>query len=300
MTPRPRFPRSRPGISLVEVLVVLAVAGFFLIWAIVSLPRGRETARLASCQRNLAQIGVGLQIYHQTHMSWPGVPAAGAAGGGSPLLTLLDGLGVPSLVGVVDPANPPKPSRGPGRAGIVPGLVCPSDSFARDGARSGAISYRAATGATADGLGGAFGFGRAARASEVEAGDGLAYTVGFAERLVGTGKAAPSPANYQTVPGPVGNEPFSGPAAAGIWRGDAGSDWAEASWRSTLYNHLLPPNAPASRVAADGRTAAIGASSAHPNRINVLYLDGSVRGVTPTIDPGIWRAAATVTGNPKP
>ena len=43
----------------------------------------------------------------------------------------------------------------------------------------------------------------------------------------------------------------------------------------------------------------MGASSGHANRVNVLMMDGSLRGVTPTIDPKVWQAMGTV-GDDRP
>ncbi len=42
----------------------------------------------------------------------------------------------------------------------------------------------------------------------------------------------------------------------------------------------------------------MGASSGHVNRVNVLMLDGSLKVITPTIDPKIWAGMGTV-GSPK-
>ena len=41
----------------------------------------------------------------------------------------------------------------------------------------------------------------------------------------------------------------------------------------------------------------MGASGSHPGRINVLLMDGSLRGLTPTMSPKLWRALGTIRGN---
>ncbi|MHC5544417.1 H-X9-DG-CTERM domain-containing protein, partial [Singulisphaera rosea] len=64
-------------------------------------------------------------------------------------------------------------------------------------------------------------------------------------------------------------------------------------WRSTLYSHASTPNASPSCVAQDGRSAYIGASSGHPDGVNVLNFDGSVKVYTPRVSPKIWRDLAT-------
>jgi len=269
----------------------VGVVGFGLVCLLVSLPRWRETARMAGCQQNLMRIGVGLQLYHQAARRYPTVPTLGGSVGDSPFKAMLDSLALPDFLELKDPGSKPKPTVAAARGVRVPGLSCPSDPHAMTRLFNAPISYRGNAGDTPDGLHGPFEPGRVVTAAGVEAADGLSFTAAFAERLVGDGRDDhPAPINYASTPGPVGGLDNS----IGPWRGDAGSDWAEAAWRSTLYNHALMPGSPApSRIAVDGGTAAIGASSAHPNRINVLLLDGSLRVVTPTINPDVWRALAT-------
>ncbi len=65
-------------------------------------------------------------------------------------------------------------------------------------------------------------------------------------------------------------------------------------YRSTLYNHALPPDGQPSCIANDGQTAFMGASSGHTRGLNMLLLDGSVTLVVPTIDSKIWREFAAI------
>lgn len=284
----------RSGRGIVEVVAVVGIVGFFFVWALVALPRGRESSRIAGCQKNLMQIGVGLQLYHQVNRQYPTVAPLGPTPGDSPIKAMLDGLGLPDLVDLRDPARLPKATSAPPRGVTVPGLACPSDPNAMDRRFAAAISYRANAGDTAAGQGGSFEPGRITTIGAVEAGDGVSFTAAFAERLVGGGiDRRPGLGNYATTAGPIG-ETGCTDLALDRWRGDAGSDWSQAGWRSTLYGHLLAPNRSPSCIADDGKTAAIGASSAHPNRVNVLLLDGSVRGVTPSVAPAVWRGLGTI------
>jgi prepilin-type processing-associated H-X9-DG protein len=291
--------RRRAGRGIVEVIAVAGIVGFFAALAMMALPRGRETSRMVSCQRSLMQVGVGLQLYHQGARHYPTVPPLGAKGGEGPIRALLESLAIPDLLDLSDPSKPPKPGQAPPGGLRVPGLVCPSDPNAMGRPALPLVSYRANTGDDPTGQGGPFQPGRAMTSEQIEAADGLAYTAAFAERLVGDGRDGnPDPANYGLTPGPVD---FGGcvETPAEKWRGDAGSDWAEASWRSTLYSHAPPPNAARSCIADDGRTAWMGASSGHVKRINILMMDGSVRGITPTIDPKVWAGLGSV-GTPAP
>jgi hypothetical protein len=289
--------RQRPrrlGRGPVEVIVVAGILGFAAILVMMALPRGRETARMAACQNNLRQVGLGLQMYYQATGHLPTVPTLDGSPGDGPIRAMLDALVIPDLLDLRDPSNPPRPSQPPPKGMRVPGLACPSDPNAMAGGGAPVVSYRANTGDDPAGLGGPFQPGRTMTNARIEAADGLAYTAAFAERLVGDGlDLQPARWDYAKVPGLV--------SAAGcpdsprdFWRGDAGFDLAEASWRSTLYNHALAPNADRSCIADDGQAALMGASSGHVNRVNVLLMDGSLRGVTPSIDPKVWRGLGTI------
>lgn len=284
----------------------MVVLGLLMLVALSALPRRREVARLASCRRNLMQVGVALELYGRRDGSLPAVPAleTGPSPEGGPLRSLLVGLALPDLTELTDPAHPPeRRESGPVVPRFVPGFLCPSDPRGSAAAPGDApTSYRAATGDRPGGVNGGFAPGRLLRLGEVEAGDGKSFTAAFSERLLGDGRDAPSARNYRVVPGPVlgpecGGGPAPGPNPAG-WRGDAGVSWAEAAWRSTLYNHVLPPMAPGGCVSADGRTAAVGASSGHSAGVNVLTFDGAVRTVGAGVDPRVWKALATTSGGP--
>ena len=282
--------------TAIEVIVVVALLGLLVLLALSALPRQRENARLAGCRRNLMQVGVALALYDRGDGVLPAVPKLAAEGFArpGPLRSVLDALALPDLLGLDDPSKPPEP-----RPGLVPverplaGFLCPSDLGweGRDGLDA-PVSYRATAGDQPSGLNGGFAPGRTLRMADVEAGDGKSYTAAFSERLLGTGRPAAGPSNYmKTSTPPTEATCVEGPSAD--WLGDAGASWAEASWRSTLYNHVRPPQARPSCVAGDGATAVLGASSAHANGVNVLAFDGSVRSVIPTVAPSVWKALAT-------
>ena len=276
----------------IEVIVLVAIAGFLVFCVLIVLPRGRETARLTGCQKNLTQIGLGVLLYEQAHRRYPAtrLESAGSAGV-SPIQAMLEALTLPDFLDLRDASQAPKASASPQPGMRVPGLVCPSDAHAGAGVFATALSYRANAGDEFEGTTGPFGPGQIVSSVLVEAADGQSFTAGFAERLVGTGQdGVQDRVNYREQLGPIN-------AACGLteegnshWRGDAGASWTDPGWRSALYTHAIPPATPTSCVASDGRTAAITASSAHPGRINVWMLDGSIRGTTPTVNQTVWKA----------
>src|SRR3954467_14100399 len=98
--------RGRAGYTAIDVLVVLFLIGVFAMVLLMAMPRGREAARLAACQRNLAQIGMALALYDQTQRSLPtvGEPARvdppATEGAPGPLKILLETFGLSDFMGL--------------------------------------------------------------------------------------------------------------------------------------------------------------------------------------------------------
>lgn len=286
-----RHAHTRPrGISLVEVLIVVAIVLVVVMMLAMAIPRSREKSRLVSCSNHLGKIGGALGVYDNAFGHLPSMPGPGERGPGP--LAILGGHvgfgdfgGESGLSGKLTPLFPGVPAGRP-----VRGFVCPADSdYARAVPFPAATSYRACTGPGPGGVGGVFPLGGTVSTEAVEKAAGKDFTAAFAERRLGSGSGDFSPANdYRLVPGPIG--PDGCPESpAESWRGDAGSSWESADWKSTLYNHAMPPNGSPSCVSSDGRSARMGASSNHANRVNVLMVGGSVRGFTTSVDPEVWR-----------
>ncbi|MFI5457182.1 MAG: DUF1559 domain-containing protein [Isosphaerales bacterium] len=298
----PTSERTRHGLTLVEVVVVLVIIALAALLLLMAVPQGREQARLVACQRNLGQIGHGLALYDQMHQKLPtvgdlaGLDEPRATPSPGPLRTLLDTLQLPDLTELRDARTPPQ-----ARPGLVPGempvrgFICASDPNATAGRFAAPISYRASTGAGPSGNDGAFAPGHVLSLQEIEAGDGLSYTAAFSERLVGDNQPDHiMPFNYQVVRGLVSAAGCPTASDPSDWRGDAGSSWTSAGFRSTLYNHALPPNGHPSCLALDGKTAFMGASSGHVRGVNLLHCDGAVALVRASIDQKVWRELAKI------
>jgi type II secretory pathway pseudopilin PulG len=314
LQPRPGVatPRScRGGLTASDLIVVLFLVAVLVLVMLMAMPRGREQARLTACQKNLAQIGLALALYDQTQRQLPTIDRpgpiddSGLESGPGPLKILLQTLRQADFLGLAPNATPPQPT-GPVPGKVpVPGLICSSDPNAIADLFDAPISYRGNTGGDYLGRNGVFAPGRRISLAEIEQGEGSSYTAAFSERLVGDGLDGHlSPWNYAAAAGPL---PVQGCSLrwlkdrAAHWRGDAGSSWVVAGYRSTLYNHALQPGSPLSCVALDGQSAFMGASSGHSRGVDLLMLDGSVKLVLPSIDSQVWtNFAAIADPTPRP
>jgi prepilin-type N-terminal cleavage/methylation domain-containing protein len=318
----------RGGLTLLEVLVVLAVIGLLLGLLLPAIQASRESARRTQCVSREKQIGLAISSFEALHGSYGGqmVPVMSS---GSPKLPvpsyharLLPHLDQTPLFSRIDFTDTESEVTGAGPASTknasilaetVPVFHCPSDPRAVGGANS----YRFCTGTspgaheTVDrrpcvaALGG-FTTPKL-RAAGIK--DGLSNTVFLSEHPVGDGAAGPFDFRRDLLL--AGNASFMTPDDAETSCAAlklpcpagrrVGLTWLIGGYLSTWYNHITPPNSAipdcqAADVPSGGAPCSIVARSEHKGGVHALLGDGSVRFFANATDTCIWRALATVDG----
>ncbi|HUY87404.1 MAG TPA: DUF1559 domain-containing protein [Pirellulales bacterium] len=326
----------RPGLTIVELVVVVAVIGLLLALTLAAVNAARESARRVQCTANLAQFGRALAAYESSRRAFPpamrnlDAPKKGSLWY-APHVRLLPFLEQSAAAAVIDLQQSPGFYAGPPGLPFMrlkqpmlpwtplPVFRCPSD---RDLSVSpSGNSYRVCTGPgtsqypsnlTVDGGLGAFIALQPLTPGEIR--DGLSATIGVSEKRIGSGRTSFSRRvdfwySGSSALGPATPDQMaaycnalSGPPP--VYFTYSGDTWFTAGYENSWYNHVLTPNAETPDCSMDmmapGQSptggGAFRASSYHPGGVNSMNMDGSVRFVADGVDLAVWRAASTRAG----
>jgi len=324
----------RSGVTLVELLVVVAVIGTLVGLLAPGVQAARESGRRSRCINNLRQLGLSLANHESARRVFP-VGSESRAFPAYPKVTaqhcrwsalahlapfyeeqsLLAGLdtSVPLYIDLRPDAIASQNK--PVVKTVVSLFLCPSDRGIAVSPIFGPTNYAASTGSGADGTpyetDGLFFINSRIRMKDIT--DGVSNTVSFAESLLGdsasTNRATVTAANaYQFVMSAPLSETSCASTAVWNFSDPRGFSWANGEYRTTMYNHKFTPNdarmdcmgvlmSPGGQI--DRLYAAYGwraARSRHPGGVNVVMADGSGQFVSDSVDPAIWKALATRAG----
>jgi prepilin-type N-terminal cleavage/methylation domain-containing protein/prepilin-type processing-associated H-X9-DG protein len=323
----------RQGVTLVELLVVVAVIGLLVGLLLPAVQQARESARRTHCTNNLRQISLATANHESARGRYP-IGSESREWAERPdfphqffrwsvlahlapfyeLETLLRGLdlSVPLDVGLT--ADAIAPQNKPIVKLTVPLFLCPSDAGRAVSDSFGPTNYAGCTGSGAGGgtpfeTDGLFGINSRTRPRDIV--DGLSRTVAYSESLLGAGQRATTNRagiDVQTGYGFTFTAPLDeGPCSRPFYYNFTdlrGFSWANGEYRTTLYNHARVPNsAVLDCLAALMSTPDLArmyagygwraARSRHPGGVNVVMADGSGQFVGDTVDPAVWKALAT-------
>lgn len=310
MSPRNRH-GTRKGMTLIELLTVIAIISGLLALLMPALQAAREASRRASCANHLRQLGLALSSYEMAHGCFPigfhyNREPRGLGrffGGCGPLVPMMAYAEQSALASAVNhdltifcPQNETV------SASRVAFLVCPSDNAwdsddFHPGSQWNSLRQRPANYALSMGswVTRIPHFNIVARLKQL---NGISTPLGFPPdypepdvrgQSVGPIKAASiiDGASHTIAIGEkiYFEEPddLIPPNELGHWNW-----WASGNIGDTLFTEYVPlnywgrPNNP--NVPAQAPTAILGASSRHPGGANFGFCDGSVRFIKDTID----------------
>lgn len=312
------FGRTRRGITLVEILVVIGVTGLLIGLLLPAVQAAREAARRVHCASNLRQIGVALQAYHADHNCFPpsnlpstqhGLWTANSISGLAQILPHLEQTTLYQSINLDlvhhDSAASPWVENKTARHTLVSVFVCPSD-----GQPEGFNSYRfnrgrwRPQGRAGPSFDGPFCLGVMPNHPAIR--DGLSNTVFLSERLRGSfTPGREHPLRDVKIPPMEGTSfasdhtfiPYCHGATASSWEFTSGRYWLYSGLTNSHYNHNGPPNdlRPACGMIAlrDLGSGFYPPSSAHPRLVNVLFGDAHVGAVTNSVDERLWISMGT-------
>ncbi len=325
----------RSGLTLAEVLVVIAIVGILLSLILPAIQSSREQARVVVCRSHLKQMVLAATAYEASHRAFPYTSTSWMDSATNParrhfavsahrsLMPFLDPVCGRKVV-FDDPTDPAWLSIPPTffvseshrklQRLRLPFLLCPSDVPVE-----GATNFRANHGISVEALApcatieslahkGAFVNGRAVPMAEFR--DGLSQTALFSERVLGDRQPATyDPFRdlfsdgkvYYDTPGFVQhcrNDAVPSPPSEYSF---AGGSWLLGGLLNTWYLHVLSPNSQVPDCALgvgilDGGPGIVTARSFHHGGVHVGMADGSVRFAANTIAPQVWHALGTRNG----
>ncbi len=327
---------ARSGFTLIEVLVVVGIIGILVGLLLPAVQQAREASRRAACSNNLKQLGLATHNFAATNNGFPcGATIRELQGRfslGSLHCQLLEYAELAPVANSINFSISIADFQANGRPTIEPTnttsaiqsisvFLCPSDPLAR-GQSYGCLSYRGndgldeyqlSVGATPGLVNrvetGAFGYGGKVLPI-AEFLDGLANTVAFGEKKVGSGVTGYSP-SLDWIDGiRIGSTPISADEIVTIcsnldWKQseasqtDSGRFWILYGARYSTFFMNLPPNSliPDCGNHHNNGCGLFTARSYHPGGVNCAMADGSVRWIKATASLPVWRALGTRAGN---
>ena len=282
----------RPGFTLFQLLLVLAVLVILLGLLLPAVAKVREAAARAQSSNNLRQLGLAIHNHADSNRNL--LPSGIDANGFSAITKLLPYVEEDRLYKSIDLKKPfDDKANADARKAQIKMLLSPSDPVTVVKGGWGATSYVGNDLAFPAKLNAAF---------PASFTDGLSNTILFAETLKGDGGTKAVTVQRQIVLLDRGAlKDLKDDAGVKYFKdnkhisGDRCASWMDGHFLQTTFNGRLRPNDGRPDVSCAG---AGGVSAVRPPGVVVLVGlgDGSVRGVSPKISEATWKAAITPAG----
>jgi prepilin-type processing-associated H-X9-DG protein len=326
----------RRGMTLIDWMVATAVVAILALVAAYAVLEAREVARRSWCANNLTQLGLAAQNYTSSMDVFPPTAAQGIGANDFSMkvrvIAFLEAS--PFYYGLNQGALSTAPENWTCLGTLVSCYICPSDQNIPCGFEPhasvfgashqlGYASYPNNIGTFFRNNGGKFD-GPAYTLGDPSLGppmtaalitDGTANTALFSEWVRGR-NGSTAKGMFQvysasvTFPTTNGTYPLDSLLLAAC-RSSTVLDRTLGDHKGQLwlrdncgegggYSHIMPPNQQACLFRGDRLDpfhTMIGASSNHPGGVNVGFCDSSVKFISDTINPGVWRALATYAGD---
>ena len=277
--------RLRSAFTLIELLVVIAVIGILVALLLPAVQSAREAGRRTSCQNNLKQIGIAVQNYHDIENYLPPGSTDASLGGSSGFAAILPHLEQSNIYtlydfskGNSDPVNLQAVSQ------RIKTYICPTNVFARHVPLPTCDANNRAPGTYAFSTSSGDPYGQSNGAITNAAGP----RTRLADILDGTSNtflAGESHWNFKDYT-------FTSGPCAGQVRGGF-SYWSSPYPLATVFTTLGPFNP--QHLNGDSKRLSNFRSN-HPQGVNMLNVDGSVRFIANHIDHMLLDAYATRDG----
>jgi len=299
--------RSRYAFTLIEILTVLAIISILIAVLAPAVQMARESARRASCQNALRQMGIAFHSYESSHGRMPFQHSH------SPLVPILPYCEQNEIYERLIPFRAPDVP--PEIYQIVPKLYrCPSHPIDFEMQDLGVACYAANIGsgnltmddAQAHVPDGTFELLSSTSLRFTDVTDGLSNTSAYSEIRFLPGDAvkrqpqfafrrfdSPSGSPRKRLP-LVRQICINGPFYASLPTRHGA--WILRAPNGGYYNHLLPPNSPNCMSISEVWIGSSATSSFHFGGAHSMFCDSSVRFIPDMIDEDVWYALGSRAG----